>query len=240
MIAGVNHASTTASVAIDWTRIEAVLFDMDGTLLDLHFDNHFWLEHLPKRYGEIHQLSTEAAKAALYPRFVAKRGTLDWYCVDFWSRELGVDIEALKKEETVRIALRPHAIDLLQWLGRQGKRRILATNAHRKSLELKLAHTTLGEHFELMVSSHDYGHAKEHDGFWSALARKCHLQLDRCLFIDDSLDVLRAAVRNGVGQVLAIPNPDSTAASKDTAEFVAVADFRVLMQPAPHVQEQTA
>lgn len=214
---------------VDWSAIEAVLFDMDGTLLDLHFDNHFWLEHLPRRYGELHGLSTADAKTALYPRFAAKRGSLDWYCVDFWSRELGVDIEALKKEETIRIALRPYATDLLDWLGRHGKRRILATNAHRKSLELKLAHTTLGEHFELMVSSHDFGHAKEHDGFWTAIARKCHLQLERCLFIDDSLDVLRAAVRNGVGQVLAIPNPDSTGSSRDTGEFVAVSDFRQLM-----------
>lgn len=214
---------------VDWSRIEAVLFDMDGTLLDLHFDNHFWLEHLPRRYGELFGLSTDDAKTALYPRFAAKRGSLDWYCVDFWSRELGVDIEALKKEETVRIAMRPHALALLDWLGQHGKRRILATNAHRKSLELKLAHTTLGDHFEFMISSHDFGHAKEHDGFWPALARKCHLQLERCLFIDDSLDVLRAAVRNGVGTVLAIPNPDSTSGPKDTAEFVAVSDFRELM-----------
>jgi len=223
-------AADLNSPLIDWSRIEAVLFDMDGTLLDLHFDNHFWLEHLPRRYGELFGLSADEAKATLFPRFAAKRGSLDWYCVDFWSRELGVDIEALKREETVRIALRPHALDLLEWLGQQGKRRILATNAHRKSLELKLAHTTLGKHFELMVSSHDFGHAKEHDAFWPAFARKCHLQLDRCLFIDDSLDVLRAARRNGVGALLAIPTPDSTAASKDTGEFIAISDFRLLMQ----------
>ncbi|HBT55971.1 MAG TPA: haloacid dehalogenase, partial [Pseudomonas sp.] len=32
---------------LNWNAIDTVLLDMDGTLLDLHFDNHFWLEHMP-------------------------------------------------------------------------------------------------------------------------------------------------------------------------------------------------
>ena len=35
---------------------------------------------------------TTAAMAQLRPRFDARRGTLDWYCVDHWSDELGLDI----------------------------------------------------------------------------------------------------------------------------------------------------
>ena len=43
----------------DWENIETVLLDMDGTLLDLHFDNHFWLQHVPVCYAEKHGLSHE-------------------------------------------------------------------------------------------------------------------------------------------------------------------------------------
>ena len=32
----------------DWQEIDTVLLDMDGTLLDLHYDNYFWLTHIPK------------------------------------------------------------------------------------------------------------------------------------------------------------------------------------------------
>ena len=32
---------------------------MDGTLLDLHFDNHFWPKHVPRRYSEKHGISFE-------------------------------------------------------------------------------------------------------------------------------------------------------------------------------------
>ena len=214
---------------IAWDAIDCVLFDMDGTLLDLHFDNHFWLEHLPLRYGQLHQLDLAAAKQVLYPKFHAKRGSLDWYCVDYWSQQLGVDIEALKKEVVDRIALRPHAVDFLNWLRSQHKRCVLITNAHRKSLELKVAHTALDAYFEQMISSHDFGFAKEQDEFWSELSSRQHIDLRRALFIDDSLDVLRCAQRNGVAQILGVAKPDSKKPENNLSPFDIVHDFRELM-----------
>ena len=81
---------------VDWNDIETVLLDMDGTLLDLHFDNFFWLEHLPRRYAEIFDRQQEEARLELLERFRAEQGNLNWYCVDYWSRELGLDVPALK------------------------------------------------------------------------------------------------------------------------------------------------
>ncbi len=212
-----------------WSAIDVVLFDMDGTLLDLHFDNYFWLEHLPLRYGEKHQLSTHDAKQLLYPKFQAKRGTLDWYCVDFWTRELDIDIEGLKKEVVSKIALRPHAIDFLRWLHARQKRCLLITNAHRKSLELKMAHTALDDYFEQMISSHDFGFAKEHDQFWQRLSAQYQVNLARALFIDDSLDVLHSAQRNGVAHILGIAQPDSTKTGHSVAPFNALHSFQEIM-----------
>ena len=37
---------------LNWNDIDTVLLDMDGTLLDRHFDDHFWLDHVPKRYAD--------------------------------------------------------------------------------------------------------------------------------------------------------------------------------------------
>jgi len=50
---------------LNWSEISTVLLDMDGTILDLHFDTHFWLEHLPMRYSEKTGISLEQAKEKL-------------------------------------------------------------------------------------------------------------------------------------------------------------------------------
>ena len=50
---------------IDWDSIDTVLLDMDGTLLDLHFDNYFWTEHLPDIYSRKHQLDETITIEAL-------------------------------------------------------------------------------------------------------------------------------------------------------------------------------
>ncbi|HOP18299.1 MAG TPA: haloacid dehalogenase, partial [Gammaproteobacteria bacterium] len=71
---------------LDWNDIDTVLLDMDGTLLDLHFDNHFWLEHVPRRYAEARGIGLEESSRELMARYQDIQGTLEWYCVDHWTR----------------------------------------------------------------------------------------------------------------------------------------------------------
>ena len=94
---------------LNWAHIDSVLLDLDGTLLDLHYDNYFWNEFVPVRYAQNRSLSVTDAKTKLLPRMLELQGTLDWYCVDFWSRELDLDILALKTELRHLIKLRPGA-----------------------------------------------------------------------------------------------------------------------------------
>ncbi len=46
---------------IDWDNIDTVLLDMDGTLLDLGFDNWFWQPHVPEQYPPSRHLPYPAA-----------------------------------------------------------------------------------------------------------------------------------------------------------------------------------
>src|SRR5450631_4537010 len=68
-----------ATAAIDWSRIDTVLLDMDGTLLDLRFDNWFWQELIPSRYAAAHGLSPAQTNGVLAPKFGEVKGTLQWY-----------------------------------------------------------------------------------------------------------------------------------------------------------------
>lgn len=213
----------------DWNRIDTVLLDMDGTLLDLHFDNYFWLEHVPRRYAEARGVPLEAARAELLRRYGDVQGTLEWYCVDHWSRELGLDIALLKEEVNHLISVHPNVIEFLDLLERAGKRRVLVTNAHQKSLELKMNRTLLRDRLDHVVCAHDLGLPKEDAGFWPRLQREESFEPARTLFVDDSLAVLRSAQGYGIAHLLAILLPDTRQPERQVDEFRAVRGFDALL-----------
>lgn len=214
---------------IDWSTLDTLLLDLDGTLLDLHYDNHFWLEHVPRRYAETHGLAPETAKQEVLERYKRAEGTLNWYCVDYWSRELRLDIPLLKEEVNHLIAVHPHVLDFLEAVKQLKKRVVLVTNAHGKTLAIKFQRTALRGHFDAVVCSHDLGLPKEHADFWGKMQAVQPFDKNAALLIDDSLPVLRSASRYGIHQLLAVYRPDSKLPEKDVGEFRAIRSFREIM-----------
>lgn len=213
----------------DWAAIDTVFLDMDGTLLDLYYDNHFWLEHVPRRYADKLGVSLAEAKDTLLPKYRRIQGTLDWYCVDHWSRELGLDIALLKAEVEHLIAVHPFVPDFLDALAAHGKRRVLVTNAHQTSIDLKFRRTRLGGRLERVICAHDLHLAKETPGFWARVRELEPFDPARTLFVDDNLDVLRAARDYGFRWVLAVSAPDSRAPAREIQEFPAIARFSEIL-----------
>ncbi len=214
---------------IDWNQIDIVMLDMDGTLLDLHFDNHFWLEHVPSRYAEAKGIPLEQARDELLARYKSVEGTLEWYCVDHWSRELELDITLLKEEVDHLIAVHPHVIDFLDQLMCAGKERILVTNAHQKTLALKMERSRLAGFFNQVISSHQLGLPKEHPEFWNRLQNLHPFDRERTLFVDDSLSVLASASAYGIRWLLAMLKPDSKEPPREIGEYSAIHDFSEIM-----------
>ncbi|GGJ01635.1 GMP/IMP nucleotidase [Halopseudomonas pertucinogena] len=214
---------------LNWNTIDTVLLDMDGTLLDLHFDNHFWVEYLPRCYAARHGESLEWAKQRIHPLMRRIQGKMDWYCLDFWTRELDLPIVELKREVAHLIQLRPDADLFLEALQRSGRQVILITNAHRDSLALKMERVELRTWFQRLISSHDFGYPKEEQAFWHALRAEVEFDPERTLFIDDGLAILRSAREFGIAQLLAVRQPDSRGERRDTAEFDAVEDYASLV-----------
>lgn len=202
-----------------WASIETVFLDMDGTLLDLHFDNHFWLEHLPRRYAEIKGKKAQDAEQELLAMYAAKKGSLDWYCLDYWSEVLNVNIVALKEEVADRIDVLPGVEHFLQWVRSKNKRIVMVTNAHRGSLELKLERVTLGHYFDRLISAHDLSEAKEVDGFWEKLQLEEPFKSGNTLLIDDNASVLSSAQRYGIKWLFGIKQPDRQKPHIDLAGF---------------------
>jgi putative hydrolase of the HAD superfamily len=210
---------------------------MDGTLLDLHFDNHFWLEHVPLRYAEKHGLEPEESREHLLARYRRAEGTLSWYCVDHWTLELGLDIAALKEEVAERIALRPQALEFLNAVAASGREIRLVTNAHVQAIRLKMRRTGLSPYFDSIVCAHDYGAPKESAAFWQALHARHPFDAARTVMVDDSLPVLRAARRFGIAHLAAIRQPDLQQPEREIAEFPAVRSFSEIMPPVAETSE---
>ncbi|ARU54442.1 MAG: GMP/IMP nucleotidase [Pseudomonadales bacterium] len=210
---------------LDWHSINTVLLDMDGTLLDLHFDNYFWLTHLPLRYAQAQKLSLPEAHTTINQLITDQEGSLNWYCVDYWSETLGLDIGQLKEEVQHLIAFRPYVEHFLQTLQETHHRVVLVTNAHRKSLNLKLRITQLDRYFDALISSHDYGYPKEAQAFWHRLQEEEPFDPDSTLLIDDSLAVLASAREYGIKNLLSIVQPDSQKPERAISEYEAVNSF---------------
>jgi 5'-nucleotidase len=214
---------------IDWNAVDTVLLDMDGTLLDLHFDNYFWLTHLPKRYAEFHGLDPYIAQTELTRLIQSHEGTLQWYCLDHWSELVRMDIPTLKREIQHKIQLRPFAEAFLRFLKDRQKKVILATNAHRKGLNLKLEVTQIDRWLDIVVSSHDYRHPKEVEDFWHHLMEAENIDPSRTMFVDDNLNVLRTAKTFGLRYLVCINQPDSQQPAKASGEFLDIVDFDEIM-----------
>ena len=218
-------------LSLDWSGIDTVFLDMDGTLLDLYFDNHFWLEHVPRRYAEKHGWDLEEASKHLEQKYHSKAGTLDWYCIDYWGSELGMDILTLKEETEHLIAMHPHVEHFLSALHASDKFVALVTNAHPGTLAFKLERVPMGHYFDALVSSHDFGLPKEERGFWERLLDKHPFEPARTLFMDDSQAVLNAARAFGIRYVIGITAPDSRRGERSITGVPTVRDFSELNPP---------
>lgn len=194
---------------VDWSTVDHLLLDMDGTLLDLGFDNHFWQEYVPRLWGYARGLSYEQALTELVPRFQAHEGKLNWYCLDFWAEELELDIHALKAERGAHVTYLPDVEPFLEQVRARVEHVVLVTNAHQGALAVKLPQTGLDRYLDRIHTAHDFGHPKEDQAFWRRLEAEEGLDPARSLFVDDSIPVLDAAREYGIGRLFTIRRPDT-------------------------------
>ncbi|MRT12523.1 GMP/IMP nucleotidase [Enterobacteriaceae bacterium RIT711] len=216
-------------IDIAWQDVDTVLLDMDGTLLDLAFDSHFWQKLVPETVSEQRNITLDEAHQLIASEYHAVQHTLNWYCLDFWSERLGLDICAMTTAQGPNAVIREDTVPFLDALKSCGKRRILLTNAHPHNLAVKLEHTGLAQHLDLLLSTHTFGYPKEDQRLWQAVAEHTGLEPARTLFIDDSEAILDSAAKFGIRYCLGVTNPDSGQADKTYQRHPALNDYRRLL-----------
>ncbi|MFK7914508.1 MAG: GMP/IMP nucleotidase [Pseudomonadales bacterium] len=221
---------------LNWDQIDTVLLDMDGTLLDLCYDNHVWNQMLPQRLAEQRHPQTSPelvaqTAAELLTHMRSVMGTITFYSLDYWADYTQLDLIALHEEFGHLVAFRPSAQTFLQRLGEHNIQRVLATNAHRDSLAIKHQHSGINDLLDLSISSHDYGHPKEAQAFWQSLQEDVGFDSARTLFIDDNEPVLASARDFGIGHLRIVSQPDSARPDRVGLEYPAFNDFAEIMPP---------
>lgn len=192
------------------SEIDTLMLDMDGTLLDLRFDNHFWVDHLPGRYGDIHDVAAHDANLHVSSSLASADGTMNWYCIDHWSKHFRLDIMALKQEVRDLIRFREGSQLFLERLKDLSHLKVvLVTDAHPAVLALKQEVLDIRQYVSAVFCSHDYGVPKRDHKFWPRLQQDLGHNPARTMMIDDSEHVLDQSAAAGIAYQLCIDQPDS-------------------------------
>jgi HAD superfamily hydrolase (TIGR01509 family) len=201
---------------------ETLMLDMDGTVLDLAYDNYVWKELVPEHYAEAKGISIDVARNRLYAKYHAIQGDIQWYCLDHWSERLGLDVLELHRGVNHRIDYLPGAKDFLHALREHHVRVLLVTNSHPDTLALKDEVTGLAEYFDAIYTSHQFGYAKERQEFWHALQEAEGFRMESTLFVDDNQTVLKSADTYGLEMLVEINHPDTSEPVRENTAYTGV------------------
>jgi HAD superfamily hydrolase (TIGR01509 family) len=224
-----QHTIRNIKEALATHEITHVLLDMDGTLLDKYFDDYFWEHLVPEKYADKHGMTFGRAKEELLKKYKSHEETLNWTDIDFWSRELGLDILALKEQIRHLIEVHPHVEDFLELMRSRKKKVYIATNAHDKVLAMKLRKTEIGKHLTGAITSAEIGFPKEKLEFWERAEKKLTFRKEHTLFVDDTLAVLRTAKEYGIGYIVYKAQGNSRMVPVHSPDFTTVLDFNELL-----------
>ena len=195
--------------------IECLLIDMDGVILDNAYDNDFWQNQIPEVIADSKGIGFDDAKRLAIQIFNYKKNTKDWYDVDYWSNMLDIDIEAQKRSEKSfsRISLYDGVINTLSILKNKTKM-ILITNAHRKTLNIKLEKYNLTPYFDEMVCAHELNYVKEDIQLWYMLRSKYRLDYEKTLLVEDTINNINVGLSAGISGAIYVGDETFTVSDK--------------------------
>ncbi len=212
-----------------WEKIDTVLLDMDGTLLDKHFDDYFWEQYVPEHFSLKHNLSVNEAKKELLERYRQVENTLDWTDLDYWSGQLGLDIPELKIRINHLIDVHPYVPDFLQFCRNNDKKVYLVTNAHSKTLAIKLEKTDIAHMFDRIICAEEIGLAKEDVQFWTGLEKMLGFDRTSTMLADDTEKVLRSAEQYGMGLLIFVARSSSRKPVQYSRQYPSIEFFKDLI-----------
>jgi putative hydrolase of the HAD superfamily len=214
---------------LDWTGVDDVLLDMDGTLLDRDFDNFFFEEELPRRYAVLHRMPEASAREKLFALYHAVEGELAWTDLRYWTKTLGIDVVAMTQELSDRIGYLPGAEAFLRAVRAKRKRLTVLTNAHAEGVAIKCRKTGVDKQVDRIVNAFEVGCLKMRPEYWPACQQLLGFDPGRSLYVDDDEACLAAAQAFGIRHVVHSARSSTKLPAHPSRRFSPVENLQDLM-----------
>jgi HAD superfamily hydrolase (TIGR01509 family) len=191
------------------TKIKAVLFDMDGVLIDAK-DWHY--EALNKA------LELFGYKIDRFEHLTSYDGLPTKVKLKKLSVEKGLPeglhgfINEMKQQYTISMVqnlCRPrfnHEYALSK-LRAEGYRLAVGSNSIRNTIEMMMRYAGLSQYFELMLSNEDVKKSKPDPEIYLAAMEKLEVMPEECVIVEDNENGIKAAIASG-GNLLAVKGVD--------------------------------
>lgn len=228
-------ASTAHALRLS-VRPRAVIFDMDGLILDT--------EALGDRtWSRASQTTGIPFDLALLPAMIGRnvrdtRAFLLAHYGDAYPVDRLTDACALAFDDLVAehgIAIKPGVHELLDWLDVQGIARWVATSTRRERALRQLTELDLMRRFAGLVGGNEVAHGKPAPDIFVEAARRLRVPHDACVVLEDSEPGVRAAIAAGIAPIM-VPDlhpPSSALCAFDPLVLPSLHDVRAHLATLP-------
>jgi beta-phosphoglucomutase-like phosphatase (HAD superfamily) len=181
------------------TKIKAVIFDMDGVLIDAKDWHYDALNKALELFGmqisrHEHICSFDGLPTKKKLEMLSLERGLPYKLHDF--------IHSLKQKYTLEIvytACKPtfyHQFALSQ-LKEAGYKIVCCSNSVRKSIEIMMEKADLARYLDFYLSSQDVEHPKPNPEIYNKAIARLGLQPEECLIVEDNINGIKAALASG-------------------------------------------
>lgn len=181
------------------SKIKAILFDMDGVLIDAKDWHYKALNQALKLFGcEIsiyeHEVTFDGLPTRDKLNMLTKLGKIP--------QDLHPIISKMKQKNTMRMILNKckpffaHQYALSK-LYNEGYRMAVCSNSIRKSVEIMISQAGINDYFEFYISNQDVKKGKPDPEMYNKAIKKMNLKKNECLIVEDNENGIKAALSSG-------------------------------------------
>ncbi|WPU95493.1 HAD family phosphatase [Mucilaginibacter sabulilitoris] len=180
--------------------LKALLFDLDGTLIDSEFF-HFecWNEILEEfdaklTYNDWLDNYAGVPMPANAGRLIKKFGIATPLQQIIEKREK-LTLERLKTKD---VNLMPYVADVLEYFHKEGLTLALVTSSPRQDVEAIFERNGLGRYFKLIITRTEVAKSKPDPESYLVCVEKLGLQKEECLVFEDTINGVKSAKAAGL------------------------------------------